>query len=434
MSTFNTTLNPCPFGFFNSDVAFQTDADKIITFVLRKLGEDVLSVELTKKMIWACFEEAALMFNSQIIMYQARSNLTNLLGIPTASIDPVTGKYQNDINLVNNYIQPNLEYLVRQAEPYASEVGYGQTLDSYTGSIKLYEGRQDYNLYTELVDNNGVPLSQYMLSGSNGYQGRMKILEIFHSAPTQYVFNSNLASNFIASGLPVESYIPDTRFYVLPLFEDVLRAGMLDAASRVRRSHYSYRVTGRNIRILPTPSNLIPFFNDRLWIRVSFPQSAVPGIIGTYFSGSQPSGSLAGGGAGGGGQNFALSNTVLFGASNPANIPMGFIQYSSINPWARNWIFQMTLALSKEILGHVRGKMKTIPIPGAELTLDGDTMLSEGREDKKELLYGEGGLVSKLESLSYEKLDEMSALRAENQMKLLQHLPMPPRFNLFIGE
>ena len=100
----------------------------------------------------------------------------------------------------------------------------------------------------------------------------------------------------------------------------------------------------------------------------------------------------------------------------------------------RQWIFEYTLAIAKEMLGLIRNKYEQIPIPGAELTLDGDTMLSEGREDKKDLLYGEGGLVSKLESLSYEKLDEMSALRAENQMKLLQHLPMPPRFNLFIGE
>ncbi len=428
MSTFNTVLQPCPFGFFSSDPAFQTDADKIVTFILRKLGEDVLSVELTKKMIWACFEESVLAFNSQIIMYQAKSNLSSLLGNPTGSIDANTGKYQNNLNLVNNYLQPNLDYLVRQAEPYASEVGFGQSVDSYSGSIQLDVGRQDYDLYTELKDDAGIPLIQYMTSGSTGYTGRMKVLEIYHFAPIQYVFNSNLASNFIASGLPVESYIPDTRFYVLPLFEDVLRAGMLKSASRVRRSQYSYRVSGRKLRLYPTPNNLIPSFNDRIWIRVSFPQSVTPGLIGTYFSGSQPDGTMAGGSAGTGGQNYAATNTTIFGASNPANIPMGFIQYSSLNPWARNWIFQYTLALCKELLGHVRGKMKTIPIPGAELQLDGDTLVSEGREDKKDLLLGEGGLITKLESLSYDKLDEMNATRTEQQMKQLQMLPMPPRY------
>ena len=318
MSTFNTVLKPTAFGFFDSETAFQTDADKVVVFILRKLGEDVLSVELTKKMIWTCFEEAVLAFNSQIIMYQAKSNLSSLLGNPTGSIDPNTGKYQNNLNLVNNYLQPNLDYLVRQAEPYASEVGFGQSVDSYSGSIKLEVGRQDYDLYTELKDDAGIPLIQYMTSGSTGYSGRMKVLEIYHFAPIQYVFNSNLASNFIASGLPVESYIPDTRFYVLPLFEDVLRAGMLKAASRVRRSQYSYRVSGRKLRLYPTPNNLVPSFNDRVWIRVSFPQSVTPGLIGTYFSGSQPDGTMAGGSEGTGGQNFAATNTTIFGASNPA--------------------------------------------------------------------------------------------------------------------
>jgi len=428
MNTFNTVLKPTSFGFFDSDPAFQSDADKMVSFILRKLGEDVLSVELTKKMIWTCFEESVLMFNSQIIMYQAKSNLSSLLGNPTGSIDPNTGKYQNNLNLVNNYLQPNLDYLIRQAEPYASEVGFGQSVDSYSGSIKLEVGRQDYDLYSELKDDAGIPLIQYMTSGSTGYTGRMKVLEIYHFAPIQYVFNSNLASNFIASGLPVESYIPDTRFYVLPLFEDVLRAGMLKAASRVRRSQYSYRVSGRKLRLFPTPNNLVPSFNDRIWIRVSFPQSVTPGLIGTYFSGSQPDGVLAGGSAGTGGQNYAATTTTIFGASNPANIPMGLIQYSSLNPWGRNWIFQYTLALCKELLGHVRGKMKSIPIPGAELQLDGDTLVSEGREDKKDLLMGEGGLITKLESLSYDKLDEMNATRTEQQMKQLQMLPMPPRY------
>jgi len=433
MSSFNTVLKPTSFGFFDSDPAFQSDADKMINFILRKLGEDVLSVELTKKMIWTCFEEATLAFNSQIIMYQAKSNLASLLGNPTGSIDPTTGKYENNINLVNNYLQPNLDFLIRQAEPYASEVGYGQSVDSYSGSIEIQPGRQDYDLYTELKDESGIPLVQYMTSGSTGYSGRMKVLEVFHYAPAQFVFNSNLASNFIATGLPVESYIPDTRFYVLPLFEDILRASMLKSAQRVRRSQYSFRVSGRKIRIYPTPNSQIPTFNSRLWIRVSFPQSAAPGILGTYFSGSQPDGVLTGGAEGSGGQNFASSTTTLFGASNPANIAMGFINYSSLNPWARNWVFQYTLALCKELLGHVRGKIKSLPIMGAELTLDGETMLSEGREDKKDLLYGDGGLIAKLESLSYEKLDEMNANRTEQQMKQLQMLPMPPKYVLFIA-
>ena len=52
MATFAETTNATPFGVFDSDSDFQSDADSMATFVKRKLGDDVLSVELTKKMIW----------------------------------------------------------------------------------------------------------------------------------------------------------------------------------------------------------------------------------------------------------------------------------------------------------------------------------------------------------------------------------------------
>jgi len=425
MSTFLTTLRPTPFGFFDSDPIFQQDADKVVFFVLRKLGEDVLSVELTKKMVWACFEEATLAFNSLIIEYQAKSNLVTLLGSPTGSVDPnnPTNNTANlSVNLTDVYVRPNFEFLIRQAEPYASEVGFGQSLDSYSGSINLKTGVQDYDLYTALQDAGGTPLSSYMTSGS---QGRMKVVEVFHNGPIQFVYNSNLASNFVASGMPVESFVPDTRFYVLPLFEDILRGQMMETAQRVRRSHYRYRLSGRNIRIYPAPTNLLPGFTDKLWIRVAFPPSAAPGIVGTDFvSGTLGLNS---------GQNAAIPDGTLFGVSHPANIPFGLINYSTLNPWAKHWIYQYTLALARELLGLVRNKFKNFPIPNAELTLNGDDLVAQGREDKASLLYGEGGLSQKLDNLTYDKLAEIEANKAEFQLKQLQMMPMPPKYVISFG-
>jgi hypothetical protein len=417
--TFNTTLHPTPFGFFDNSPAFQADADKVVNFVLRKHGIDILSVELTKKMIWTAFEEATLAFNAQIISYQAKSNLVNLLGSPTGSIDPITGR-DASINLTNTYIRPTFEHLIRQAEPYASEIGFGQSLDSYSGSIELNQGQQDYDLYTDLVDANGLPLSQYM----SGSSGRMKIFEVYHYGPTQFVFNSNLASNFVASGLPVESWVPDTRFHILPIFEDVLRAGLLKDAQKIRRSHYRYRISGRSIRIFPIPNNLTKGFNDRVWARVGFPASAVPGIIGTDFSGSLNANINL---------TSAIPDSTLFGASNPANLPLGFIDYDSLNPWARNWIYQYTMAICTEMLGRVRNKFKSFPIPGSDLSLNGDDLISQGREEKQNLLSGEGGIVQKLESLTYDKIAEMEALKAEAELRKLQLLPMPPKYIISIS-
>jgi len=419
MANFMNVLKPTPFGFFDSDPAFQVDSDKIIVFVLRKLGEDVLSVELTKKEIWSCFEEATLSFNALMIEYQAKSNLSSLLGSPTGSLNSQTNFSQ--INLTNTYVRPTLEFLVRQAEPYAAEIGYGGIQDTFSGSITLTIGKQDYDLYTEMKDESGTPMASLMPSGSTG---KLKIHEVFHFAPIQYVFNSNLASNFVAQGLPVESYIPDTRFYVLPLFEDVLRAGMLEAAQRVRRSHYSYKIAGRFIRILPVPNNLVPGYNDKLWIRFSYPQApaAQLQITASLSSSATPSGS----------NNVyqSFNDSTLYGVSNPGNVPYGLIDYKSLNPWARHWVYEYTLSLAKELLGLIRSKFKNFPIPGGELQLNGEELMTQAREDKDKLMTT---IQEKLDGLSYSNLAEAEATRAESLQKQLNHLPMPPSWIIKMG-
>ena len=85
MATFSNTTSPTPFGFFDSESDFSTEADNIVTFVKRKLGDDILSVELTKKQIWGNLEEAVLEYGSILNQYQAKSQLVQFLGMPTGS-------------------------------------------------------------------------------------------------------------------------------------------------------------------------------------------------------------------------------------------------------------------------------------------------------------------------------------------------------------
>lgn len=412
MGSFVQTLNPTPFGLYDSDISFQRDADSMVIYIKRKLGEDFLSVELTKKEIWTCFEEATKLFNAWIIEYQTISNLANLLGTPTGSFDPATG--QNTINLTNAYIAPNLEFLDRLAEPYANIIGWGSTQNSFSGSIDMITGQQDYDLYTDLKDESGHPLYS-MLSGSGG---KMRVVEVYHYAPIQYLFNSSFGTNFGGVGgvgVPLGAFNSDTRFHILPLFEDVLRSGQLKLAGKVRRSHYNYRISGRNFRVFPVPGSIIPGVNDKVWIRVAF--SAAPG--GAFID-LGLSGSLSGSYYSAVASGFSGPS---YGASNPANIPMGLINYATLNQWAKNWIARMTLALATEVLGRTRRKVSRIPVPGAEVELDGASLVTESREDQEKLLEG---LKEKLESLSYSKLQEQQATQAENLMKQLSFLPMPP--------
>ncbi len=412
MAKFIEVLRPTSFGYFDADPLFQVEADAMVTFVLRRLGEDVLGVELTRKMIWNSFEEATREFNGLMIEYQAKSNLANLLGIPTGSFDPTTNT--SNINLTNIYVQQNLSFLEDLSAPYASLIGYGSGGESYSGSIQLAEGMQDYDLYTDLKDDHGVTIYSQQPSGS---VSRLQVYEVYHYAPVQYVFNSNLASNFVASGLPVESYIPDTRFYVLPLFEDVLRAGQLKSASRIRRSHFSYRISGRKIRIYPAARGLITGLNDKLWIRVGFRQSPVGELAPTLLV----SGAVTG-------TSSSFVNQTLFGANSPFNIPYGPVAYKSLNSWARNWIAQYTLAICTELLGRIRNKFKDFPIGGADLKLNGDDLVTQGREDKAKLMETAREF---LDSMTYDKIAERAATQAENVVKQLAYVPVPPKYAIF---
>lgn len=391
MSNFSTTLNPTPFGIFDTDTSFQSEADNMITFIKRKLGDDVLSVELTKKMIWANFEEATLEYGAVLNQYQAKSQLLTYLGFTTGSGTEGTNKMPRD----------SLEYLARFAEPYATEAGLGGSYDHHSGSITLSAGQQDYDLYKDLVDANGVSL--FSGSDNSSPRSKMRIMEVFHFSPqaAYRFFDTTSAINYLNNAFSFESFTPETIFYVLPVFEDVLRAGMLDISNRVRRSNYSYKVIGTQLRIYPAPSlNSVP---NKLWVRVRYYANPL---------------------------NPAYGDETINGVSNISNIPFGNLTYTRINSIGRQWIRQYTIALCMEQLGLIRNKFGNIPVPGGTVTLNGADLVSKGREDK-------GNLVTKLremlDTLTYDKLIEVAATRAENLTKQLAKIPVPNGKAIFMG-
>lgn len=420
VSTFNTTLHPTPFGFYDKFPLFQRDADAMVTFVLRTLGEDVLGVELTKPMIWSCFETATREFNGLMVEYQNKSNLASLLGMPTGSLDPVTGL--NNINVSNMYVQQNLEFLANLAAPYAGIVGYGQSEQTHTGYLHLTNMKQDYDLYSELMTPDGT--TRVFDLQPSGSVGSMEVVEVYHGPPAQYLFGSTIASGLVGSGLPVDSFIPDTRFHILPLFEDVLRAGAIETSQRIRRSHYSYRISGRTLRLYPVPNTLRIGYNDKVWLRIRFSRGPFPTLAETLVS-SGSSHFTSGFGVSG-----SYQSDKVFGVGGPFNAPFGPLNYDSLNIWSRNWIAQYTLACSTELLGRVRSKFKSFPIPGAELSLNGEDLVSAGREDKKELVTS---LRETLNDLTFDKIAEREAAKAENAVKQLQYVPMPPKYVYLVG-
>lgn len=390
MSSFTSTLNPTPFGFFDTDTSFQTEADAMVTFVKRRLGDDILSVELTKKQIWACFEEAFLEYGSIVNQYQARSQLLSLLGMQTGSLDEATQKLPRD----------TLNYIIRLAEPYAVEAGLGGTYNSVSGSIQLRQNVQDYDLYSDLLDPaTGTPV---VSSSLNPERRKMRIFEIMHFNPSAAYrfFDTTSAINYLNNEFSFESFTPETVFYVLPVFEDILRGGQMNISNRVRRSNYSYRVTGTKLRIFPTPTAVDPL---KLWIRVGFESNPL---------------------------SPAFTDASITGVSNLSNVPYGNFVYSRVNSLARQWVRQYTLALCKELLGMIRSKFSSVPIPGGELTLDGGDLKSSAKEEKDKLRTD---LREMLDSMTYNKLIETKAAEIDNVQKILKSIPVPMGRVITIG-
>lgn len=380
MATFAQTLSPTPFGLFDNDTAFQTDADSMVVFVKRMLGDDVLSVELTKKQIWSCFESAVSEFGSIVNQFQAKSQLSNMLGYTTSSMSGSESKYPRQ----------TLEFTRRMAEPYAMEASVGGSYDEISGTIQLERGRQDYDIYTELKDSQGNVISTN--TGTNP-RSKLRISEVFHFSPSAAYrfFDSTSAINYLNNEFSFESFTPESIFYVLPVFEDILRAGQMDISQRVRRSNYGYQLIGTKIRIFPVPTQDNP---RNLFLRVRYMPDP---------------------------NNPSYRDDSISGVNGLQNIPYGNSNYTSINSIGKQWIRNYTLALGKELLGQIRSKFSQVPIPDSELTLNGDALISQAREDKTTLRTEIREL---LDSLTYDKLIAMEADKSDNIMRQLRHIPV----------
>ena len=393
MATFSNTTSPTPFGFFDNDADFKLEANHVVTFIKRKLGDDVLSVELTNKQIWASLEESALEFGSILNQYQAKSQMVQFLGMPTTGSDGAISGSEG------KYPRENLDFLTRVAEPYASEAGIGGSYNMISGSINLTQSKQDYDIYKDLRDGSG---NLVFSSSLNPLRTKLQISEVFHFSPqaAYRFFDTTSAINYLNNEFSFESFTPETIFYVLPVFEDILRAGQLDISNRVRRSNYSYKIVGTHIRIFPAPTDVTP---QKLFLRVKFFSNPL---------------------------DPAYQDDTIKGVSNLSDIPFGNLEYKNINSIGRQWIRQYSLAVSMEMLGLIRSKFGSVPIPGSDLTLNGSDLVTKGREDKTNL---KTQLKEMLETMTYDKLLENAAARAESVNKQLKYVPMPNGWSIFMG-
>ena len=112
--------------------------------------------------------------------------------------------------------------------------------------------------------------------------------------------------------------------------------------------------------------------------------------------------------------------------SDYSNVPLANLMYKEINSVGKQWIWKYAAALAKELLGAVRSKYGTIPIPNSEVSLDGSSLKAEAATEKEQLITQ---LRETLEATSRQRQLEMKREESENLQQSLNRVPL----KIYIG-
>jgi hypothetical protein len=193
-------------------------------------------------------------------------------------------------------------------------------------------------------------------------------------------------------------FADDSTFQIVPVWQNKAQAMAYEDAIYTRVSHWSYEIKNNNLRLFPIPtSNYSP---EKFWIEFTVQTDAWV--------------------------DDADSKTGTDGINNMNTMPFENIPYVNINSIGKQWIRRFALALSKEMLGQVRSKFATIPIPNESVTLNGDALVTQGKEEQEKLREE---LKTLLDELTYNKLAEQDAALVDSSNKVMQQIP----FGVFVG-
>jgi hypothetical protein len=361
-----------PFGFFDNDTEFQIDGQKFVKFAARRLGYPIMEIELQDINFYASLEDAVAVYGKELYEYKIRENYLSLEGNTTGSA------------LNTTLIQPNFENMFRIAADYGSEVGSGGNINYYSGSIDLIAGQQYYDLTT------WASASASLTPGDS-----IEIKRIFYEAPPAIV---RYFDPYAGTGTGLQSlmetfgfgqFSPGINFMLMPVYFDVLKIQAIEFNDQIRKSGYSFELINNNLRIFP-----IPTFNRKMYF--------------TYIKKSERS---------------ALYRNPSNGLiTNVSNVPYNNIVYSQINDIFKKWIFDYALAVTKETLGNIRGVYNQIPVPGAEVTINGQTLIDQANTEKTALVEQLRGT---LDDTSRQKQLEKKSQEASMMRDTFINFPMP---------
>ena len=360
-----------PFGFYDYDYQFQLDADKVVDFCATRLGYPIEDIEVQPKQIYTCFEEAVTEYSNQLNQFSIRDNLLTLQGSPTSSL------------LTGMPINPTLGRMISIAKNYGTEAGSGGYITYKSASIAVSTNKQVYSL------------SDFTFENPSDVNKTIELKKVFHTNPPAIVryfdpfVGTGLGSQTMLEGFGWGGYSPGVSFMMMPMYADLLRLQAIEFNDLIRRSGYSFEVSGDKIRIFPIPEYEFNLFVHYITVEernAAVYQNSLVGTVGDF-----------------------------------SNVPYQRHEYKFINPTGKQWILKYTLALVKEILGNIRNKYSSIPIPGSEITLNGADLVAQGQQEREELVTQ---MRENLEAVSRQAQLEKHSAEAESLQTQLSKVPL----------
>ena len=400
-----------PLGMYSGETDFLSGAADQVAYTYKKLGGDVLDLEITEDTVYANYEEAVLEYSYIINTHQAKNVLSDLLGTTTGSFDQdgvlkagtLSSSLSGGAGVQQRFPRFEFAYARRIAAGVGVDAGVGGNVPIYSASFNAIINQQDYDLQailsasaaagTDQGSGNSVPWAG--LVGNK----KVEIRKVYYKTPNSmwrfygYYGGLNAVGNLSNYG----QYSDDSTFEIIPTWQNKLQASMFEDAIWTRNSHFSYELRNNNLRLFPKPNGVTA---QKYWIEFTIPSDP-------YLETNPDIG--------------------VAGVNNMNTLPFENIPYASINSMGKQWIRRYALALSKETLGQVRSKFgNTIPIPGESVNLNGGDLLSQAKEEQTKLREE---LIKVLDELTYSKLAEDDKNFVEHAQGLQKAIPL----TIFIG-
>jgi hypothetical protein len=384
-----------PLGVYANSTEFLSGAVAQVAFTYKRLGGDVLDIELTEENVYANFEDAVLEYSYLVNIHQSKNIIGSALGGTTGSFTH-TGQLSashalEGQNVALTYPRFSFESAFRIGDGFATEAGVGGRQEIYSASFDRVSDKQDYDL-------------QAILEADSTYSSivgekRVKIRDVFYITPRQmwrfygYYGGLNVVGDFHTYG----QYADDSSFQVIPAWQNKIQAISYEDHLYTRTSHYSYEIINNKLRLYPIPDSVSP---EKFWFRFTVDNQDI------WQDDND------------GGQK---------GINNMNTLPFENIPYENINSIGHQWIRRFALALSKETLGQIRGKFGgNVPIPGENISLNASDLLSQAKEEQQAL---RDELKTILDEMTYPKLIASDKEMAENAKSIMSDVPN----GIFVG-